>query len=159
MVWIRSASRRSVTIRTDRERLRALLLDVVGCGRLMPGVEELERVGDDLFHYRLARVSNGAVNFTADYVNRFDTGDPDAITWEPHGEHNFRSWGTFRVTDGPVPGELNLEIDTRAEASVDVAKVVVILIEPFARRESDQVTKGFLAAIQSALESSHLEAR
>ena len=157
MVWIRSASKRSITIRTDRERLRALLLDIVGCGRLMPGVETLEQIGENLYHYRLAKVSNGAVNFTADYVNRFDTSDPDAITWEPDGEHNFRSWGTFQISDGPAPGELNLEIDTRAEASLDVARVVVILIEPFAKRESDQVTKGFLEAIRRAAES--VEAR
>jgi hypothetical protein len=157
MVWIRSASKRSITIRTDRERLRALLLDIVGCGRLMPGVETLEQVGENLYHYRLAKVSNGAVNFTADYVNRFDTSDPDSITWEPDGEHNMRSWGTFRISDGPVPGELNLEIDTRAEAALDVAKVVVILIEPFAKRESDQVTKGFLEAIRRTAES--VEAR
>ena len=153
MAWIRSASKRIITIRTSREQLHALLLDVVNCGRLMPGVDELEKVGDDLYHYRLAPVSNGAVTFTPDYVARFDTSDPDAITWEPHGQHNFRTWGTFRVADGPVPGELTLQIDTRSEASVPVASVVVILIEPFAKKESDQVTEGFLAAIASAVTS------
>jgi hypothetical protein len=158
MVWIRSASDQSITIRTDRERLRALLLDIVGCGRLMPGVEKLEQVGENLYHYRLAEVSNGAVTFTPDYVAEFDPSDPDAITWKPHGEHNFRSWGTFRITDGPVPGELTLQIDTRAEASVDVAPVVVVLIEPFAQKESDTVTEGFLAAIASAVEHDHVGA-
>jgi hypothetical protein len=157
MVWIRSASRKSVTIRTDRERLHALLLDVVRCGRLMPGVESMEQIGDDLYHYRLAQVSNGAVVFTPDYVARFDTTDPDAISWEPQGEHNFKSWGTFRVGDGPVPGELTLEIDTRAEAAVDVAPVVVVLIEPFAKKESDEVTEGFLAAIRDAAENEYVE--
>jgi hypothetical protein len=151
MAWIRSASNRTVTICTDRKQLHALLLDVANCGRLMPGVEELEKVGDDLYHYRLAPVSNGAVTFTPDYVARFDTADPDAITWEPHGEHNFRSWGTFRVSDGPVQGELTLRIDTRSEASVPVASVVVVLIEPFAKKESDQVTADFLAAIAGAV--------
>ena len=159
MVWIRSASRRSVTIRTDRKRLHALLLDVVRCGRLMPGVESMEQVGDGLYHYRLAQVSNGAVTFTPDYVAAFDTADPDAISWEPHGEHNFRSWGTFRITDGPGPEELTLEIDTRAEASVDVAPVVVVLIEPFAKKESDEATEGFLAAIRDAVENSYVETR
>lgn len=151
MAWIRSASNQTITIRTDRERLHALLLDVAGCGRLMPGVEELEQAGDGLYHYRLAPVSNGAVTFTPDYVARFDTANPDEITWEPHGEHNFRTWGTFRVSDGPVPGELALQIDTRSEASVDVAPVVVVLIEPFAKKESDEVTRGFLEAIAQAV--------
>jgi hypothetical protein len=151
MVWIRAASKRSVNIRTDRERLRALLLDVVGCGLLMPGVEVLEKVGDGLYHYRLAEVSNGAVALTPDYVARFDTGDPDTITWEPHGEHNFRSWGTFRITDGRMPGELTLEIDTRSESQVEVAPIVIVLIEPFAQKESDEVTEGFLAAIADAV--------
>jgi carbon monoxide dehydrogenase subunit G len=151
MAWIRSASNRTVTIRTDRKQLHALLLDVANCGRLMPGVEELAEVGDDLYHYRLAPVSNGAVTFTPDYVAKFDTSDPDAITWQPHGEHNFRTWGTFRVSDGPVPGELTLQIDTKSEASVPVAPVVVVLIEPFARKESDEVTVGFLAAIADAV--------
>jgi hypothetical protein len=159
MVWIRSASKRSVTIRTERDRLHALLLDVVRCGRLMPGVESMEQVGADLYHYRLAQVSNGAVVFTPDYVARFDTSVPDAISWEPHGEHNFKSWGTFQVHDGPAPGELILEIDTRSEASVDVAPVVVVLIEPFAKKESDEVTEGFLAAIRDELENSYVETR
>jgi hypothetical protein len=151
MAWIRSASNRTVTIRTHRERLHALLLDVVNCGRLMPGVEELKKVGDDLYHYRLEPVSNGAVTFSPDYVSRFDASDPDAITWEPYGQHNFRTWGTFRVDDGPGPGELTLRIDTRSEASVPVAAVVVVLIEPFAKKESDQVTEGFLTAIADAV--------
>lgn len=152
MVWIRAASKRSITIRTDRERLRAQLLDVVGNGLLMSGVDVLEQVGPDVYHYRLATVSNGAVTFTPDYESTVDVSDPDAITWEPHGEHNFRSWGTFRVSDGPVPGEQILEIDTRSEASVDVAPVVIVLIEPFAQKESDEVTEGFLAAIRDAVE-------
>lgn len=153
MVWIRSATKRSITIRTDRERLLTLLRDVVGTGRLMPGVKKLEQVGDDLYHYRLAQVSNGAVVFTPDYVARWDTTNPDVISWEPHGEHNFRSWGTIRISEGPVPGELILEIDTRSEASVDVASVVVVLIEPFAKKESEEITEGFLAAIRDAAEN------
>ncbi|MFL6144131.1 MAG: hypothetical protein ACJ72N_19985 [Labedaea sp.] len=159
MVWIRSASKRSITIRAEREQLHALLVDVVACGRLMPGVEELEAIGDRLYHYRLAKVSTGVVTFTPDYESRFHTADPDAISWEPHGEHNFKSWGTFRISDGPGAGELSLEIDTRAEASVDVNRVVVMLIEPFAKRESDKVTEGFLAAIRDAVETRYVEAR
>jgi hypothetical protein len=159
MVWIRSGSNRTITIRVDRERLRTLLLDVVGCGKLMPGVEDLEQVGDDLYHYRLAEVSNGAVTFTPDYVARFDTTDPDAITWEPSGEHNFRSWGTFRIGPGPVPQEVTLQIETRAEAAVQVDPVVIVLLEPFARKESDEITEGFLAAISEAVSREHEVAR
>jgi hypothetical protein len=159
MVWIRSASRRSIAINTARERLRTLLLDVVGCGRLMPGIDKLEQVGDDLYHYLLDEVSNGAVTFTPDYVSRVDISDPDEIVWEPHGEHNFRSWGAFRIQDGTKPGELVLEIDTRSEASVDVAPVVVVLIEPFAQKESDEITDGFLAAIKDSLDSERAVAR
>lgn len=147
MVWIRAASNKAITIKTDRQRLRDTLLDIVGCGRLMPGVEKLERVGDDVYHYRLVEVSNGAVSFTPDYEARFDTSDPDAITWQPNGEHSFKSWGTFRIEETGVPDELVLRIDTRSEAQVDVAPAVVVLIEPFARKESDEVTEGFLAAI------------
>ena len=159
MVWIRSASNRTITIRTDRARLRALLLDVVACGRLMPGVEELQKVGDDLYHYRLAQVSNGAVTFTPDYVTTFNATDPDTITWEPYGEHNFRSWGTFRIGDGAASDELTLQIDTRSEALVDVDPVVVVLLEPFARKESDEITEGFLSAISEAVSNEHAGAR
>ncbi len=153
MVWIRTTTARETTIRTTREELRALLTDVTGCGRLMPGVEELEQVGDDLYHYRLAEVANGVVRFRPDYVARYDHSDPDAITWEPHGEHNFRSWGTFHVLDGPSPEEVVLRIDMRSEADVDVARVVVVLIEPFAQKETNEVTTGFLAAIKERLEA------
>ncbi|SCL22507.1 hypothetical protein [Micromonospora inyonensis] len=153
MVWIRTKTKRDTVIRTSRDELRKVMLDIVGTGRLMPGVEELSQVGDDLYHYRLAEVSNGVVRFTPEYTARFDTSDPDAITWEPVGESNFRSWGTFRITDGPTPQEQVLEIDTRSEASVDVARVVVVLIEPFAQKESDEVTGGFVKAIREAVES------
>jgi carbon monoxide dehydrogenase subunit G len=153
MVWIRTKTARETTIRTDRAALRALLLDVVTCGRLMPGVEELTGAGDNLYHYRLAEVSNGVVVFQPDYVAKFDTSDPDAITWEPHGEHNFRSWGTFRILDGPAADEIVLRIETRSEANVDVARVVVVLIEPFAQKETNAVTVGFLDAIRERLES------
>ncbi|MGI5351704.1 hypothetical protein ACQEU8_26505 [Streptomyces sp. CA-250714] len=154
MTWVRSASDKSVTIRCERDRLRALIGDVVGCGRLMPGVESLERAaaGPDVYHYRLATVSNGAVTFTPEYEARFDTSDPDAIGWEPYGEHNFRSWGTFRIEDGADDGEQRLRIETRTEASVDVAPVVIVLIEPFAQKETDEVTEGFLRAIKEAAE-------
>lgn len=153
MVWIRTKSKRDITIRTSREALHALLTDVVTCGKLMPGVEELTKIGDDLYHYRLKEVSNGVIKFTPQHTARFDVSNPDAITWEPHGEHNFKSWGVFRVSDGPTPNEQVLEIDTRSEASIDVARVMVMLIEPFAQKESDDITKGFLAAIRNALES------
>jgi len=153
MVWIRTKTARETTIRTSREALRALLLDVVECGRLMPGVEELSDLGQNLYHYRLAEVSNGVVVFRPDYVAKFDVSDPDTITWEPHGEHNFRSWGTFRISDGPSPEEIVLRIDMRSEANVDVARVVVVLIEPFAQKETNDVTTGFLAAIRDRLES------
>lgn len=153
MVWIRTKSKHDTVIRTSRDALRELLLDVVGCGKLMPGVEELTKVGDDLYHYRLTEVSNGVVRFTPEHVAKYDTSNPDAITWEPHGEHNFHSWGTFRISDGPTPDEVVLEIDTRSEASLDVARVVVVLIEPFAQKESDDITKGFLKAIRNKLES------
>ncbi|GGQ81111.1 SRPBCC family protein [Couchioplanes azureus] len=153
MVWIRTKTAKEITIRTSREALRALLLDVAGCGRMMPGVEELEQVGDGLYHFRLAEVSNGVVKFRPDYVARYDVSDPDAITWEPHGEHNFRSWGTFHVLDGASPEEVVLRIDMRSEANVDVARVVVVLIEPFAQKETAEVTTGFLAAIKGRLET------
>ncbi|MDJ1133989.1 hypothetical protein [Streptomyces iconiensis] len=160
MTWVRSASDKSITVRCTRERLRALVNDVTGCGRLMPGVESLERVAEaadgtdtrGVYHYRLATVSNGAVTFTPEYEARFDTSDPDAITWEPHGEHNFRSWGTFHIEDGAAEGEQRLRIETRTEASVDVAPVVVVLIEPFAQKETDEVTEGFLEAVREAVE-------
>lgn len=157
MTWVRSASDKSVTVRCGRERLRTLLGDVTGCGKLMPGVESLERVegggaAEEVYHYRLATVSNGAVTFTPEYEARFDTSDPDAITWEPHGEHNFRSWGTFHIEDGAGEGEQRVRIETRTEASVDVAPVVVVLIEPFAQKETDEATEGFLEAIKEAAE-------
>ncbi|WP_436494956.1 hypothetical protein [Actinokineospora sp. HUAS TT18] len=153
MVWIRSKSKRDITIRTDRETLRRTIAAVLETGRLMPGVDEMSDLGDGVFHLRLATVSNGAVVFTPDYQARYDTTDPDLVTWEPHGEHNFRSWGHFRLSDGATPDEQVLEIETRAEASVDVAPVVVILIEPFAQKESDEATEGFLAAIRDAVEN------
>ncbi|MFI5495812.1 hypothetical protein [Actinoplanes sp. NPDC051859] len=153
MVWIRTKTAKETTIRTSKEALRALLLDVTGCGRLMPGVEEMESIGDGLYHFRLAEVSNGVVRFQPDYVAKYDVSDPDAITWEPHGEHNFKSWGTYQVLDGPTPDEVVLRIDMRSEANVDVARVVVVLIEPFAQKETTDVTVGFLAAIKDRLET------
>ncbi|CRK55112.1 hypothetical protein [Alloactinosynnema sp. L-07] len=152
MVWIRSKSKREITIRTDRETLRRTVAAVLDTGRLMPGVDEMTDLGEGRYHLRLATVSNGAVVFTPDYEASYDTTDADLVTWEPHGEHNFRTWGHFRISDGAAAGEQILEIETRAEASVDVAAVVVILIEPFAQKESDEATEGFLTAIRDSVE-------
>ncbi|GGY05606.1 SRPBCC family protein [Streptomyces hiroshimensis] len=152
MVAIRSASTRGTEVRAAPDAVRRLLLDVVTCGLLMPGVESLIDEGDGIYHYRLATLSNGAVSHTPDHRTRFDTGDPGRITWEPVGSHNFRSWGEFRTTSGTSSGSTYLEIDTRSEADVDVAAVVLPLVEPFARQQSDQVTEGFLAAIKQRVE-------
>ncbi|MFF8863310.1 hypothetical protein ACF08B_14810 [Streptomyces sp. NPDC015139] len=153
MVSIRSASLAGTEIGAAPDAVRRLLLDVVGCGLLMPGVESLTAEGDDVYHYVLATLSNGAVSHTPDHRTRFDTGDPARIRWEPVGAHNFRSWGEFRTTPGTGPGTTYLEIDTRSEADVDIAPVVLPLVEPFARQQSDEVTEGFLAAIKDRLES------
>ncbi|MCX5141906.1 MULTISPECIES: hypothetical protein [unclassified Streptomyces] len=153
MVSIRSASAVATEVRAEPDTVRALLLDIVGCGVLMPGVETLTAEGDDVYHYVLATISNGAVSHTPDHRSRFDTTDPGRIRWEPVGSHNFRSWGEFRTSEGSTPGSTYLEIDTRSEADVDIAPVVLPLVEPFARQQSDQVTEGFLDAIKDRLES------
>ncbi|MET7479236.1 hypothetical protein ABZT17_33425 [Streptomyces sp. NPDC005648] len=153
MVSIRSASVAGIEVKADPAAVRALLLDVVGCGLLMPGVESLTAEGDDVYHYVLTTLSNGAVSHTPDHRTRFHTADPARIAWEPVGEHNFRSWGEFRTTPGSGPDTTYLEIDTRSEADVDIAPVVLPLVEPFARQQSDQVTEGFLAAIKERVES------
>ena len=153
MVWIRSQSRRDIVIRADLGAARAFLLDIEGCGRLMPSVRILEGRGGGVYHYLLDAFDNGAISLTPDYEARFDTADPGEIRWEPHGSHNFRSWGAMRTQAGPAPGETVLEIDTRAEADAPVNPIMIALVEPFARQSSDQVTAGFLAAIKAALEA------
>lgn len=157
MTWIRSSSRGSIQIRRDPGTVRSFLSDVVTCGRLMPSVEALEAVGDGVYHYRLAEFSNGAVSLAPDYELRFDLSEPAEIRWEPHGEHNFRSWGRFRTREGAVPDETILEIDTQADADVSVPAVMVPLVRPFANRSSADVTKGFLANIKTAVEDPSAE--
>jgi carbon monoxide dehydrogenase subunit G len=153
VVWIRTQCKLSTVIASDPDAVRALLSDIEGCGRLMPSVHTLEGRGDDIYHYRLDAFSNGAISMTPDYETRFDTTDPAQIRWAPYGEHNFRSWGTFRTTAGPATGETVLEIDTRAEADVAIDPVLIPLVEPFARQFMREVTAGFLANIKQAVES------
>ncbi|WP_372346871.1 hypothetical protein [Streptomyces sp. KL116D] len=153
MVSIRSASVAGTEVKAEPDAVRALLLDVVGCGLLMPGVESLTAEDGDVYHYVLTTISNGAVSHTPDHRTRFDTADAARISWEPVGAHNFRSWGEFRTGPGTEPGTTFLEIDTRSEADVDIAAVVLPLVEPFARQQSDQVTEGFLTAIKERVES------
>lgn len=154
MVWIRSASCQSIEIRADPDALSELLLDIERCGLMMPTVRSLDRVqdGDGIYRYVLEEISNGAVSLAADYESRFDTSDRAAISWEPHGEHNFRSWGTFRTSAGGVPGEVVLEIDTRSEADVQVDAALIPLVEPFAQQASDEITKVFLHNIKDSVE-------
>jgi hypothetical protein len=157
MVWIRSATSRTIDIRCEPDRVRRLLLDVVDTGRLMPGVDILEPVDDDVYHYVLEPFSNGAVSLVPDYRVRFDTWDPCAIRWEPDGEHNFLSRGCFHTKEGGVLGETTLVIETSFQASVDVAAVVLPLIEPFAQRSNEDVTDGFALAIKRAAEAAPSE--
>ena len=153
MVWIRMQCRQSTVMTNELATVRGLLLDIEECGRLMPGVQLLEARGNGVYHYVLEAFSNGAVSMTPDYETRFDPSDPSDIRWEPHGEHNFRSWGSFRTTDTPVAGEVLLEIDTHAEADVAIDRILIPLIEPFARRFTEEVTAGFLAAIKQTVEA------
>ncbi|HEX9337259.1 MAG TPA: SRPBCC family protein [Pseudonocardiaceae bacterium] len=154
MVWIRSSTTRAIDIRADVDRVRALLADVVGTGHLMPGVAVLEPAGENTYHYVLEPFSNGAVTLVPDYRTRFDTSDPARLRWAPDGEHNFMSEGGFRTHAGAAPGETTLEIETSFRASVDVAPVVLPLIEPFAQRSNEDVTESFLRAIKTAAEES-----
>lgn len=157
MAWVRSASKDSIDIDTDVETVRQFLLDVATCGRLMPSVVSLEPVGDGIYHYTLEEFSNGAVSLAPDYEARFDVSDPAAIRWEPHGEHNFRSWGVLATRSGAVAGETLLEIDTHADANLAVATVMVPLVRPFANRSSAEVTKGYLRNIKAAVEKAAVE--
>jgi hypothetical protein len=54
-----------------------------------------------------------------------------------------------------VAGETTLVIETSFQASVEVAPVVLPLIEPFAQRSNEDVTVGFLRAIKQAAEGGH----
>ncbi|MFG3255712.1 SRPBCC family protein [Streptomyces sp. NPDC048172] len=155
MVALRSASTRAIEIEAEPDAVHKLLADVVGCGRLMPGVESLTAESDGTYHYVLTTISNGAVSHTPDYRSRFDTSDPAHITWGPAdegGTDNFRSWGTFRTEPGTSPGTTRLEIETRSEADVDIAPVVLPLVEPFAKQQSEEITEGFLQAIKERVE-------
>lgn len=153
MPWVRSSSKRFIVLSRPLEAVRELLLDIVECGRLMPSVVDLEETEPGVFHYRLEEFSDGAVRFTPEYESRFDTSDPGNIRWQPHGEHDFRSWGVFHTEAGAVDGETVLEIDTRSEANLDIDPILVPVVEPFARRSSDEVTVGFLERIKARLEA------
>jgi len=157
VVWIRTQCKQSTVLRGDLDGVRRLLLDIPRCGRLMPSVRSLDSRGGDVYHYQLDTFSNGAISMMPDYETRFDTSDPGAIRWEPHGEHNFRSWGAFRTTAGPVDGEVVVEIDTHAEADVAIDRVLIPLVEPFARQFMREVTTGFLANIKQVAESGATE--
>jgi hypothetical protein len=153
MVWIRAASRHEDVVNGDLGRLRDWLADVASSGPLMPGVEELRDEGGGVYHYTLQEFSNGAVSLAPRYQVRFDASDPAAISWQPHGEHAFRSWGVFRTSPGAAPGEVLLEIDTRCEIDVPVAPVMATLVEPFAQSSIDEVTEGFLRALKERTET------
>ncbi|HEY3749803.1 MAG TPA: SRPBCC family protein [Pseudonocardiaceae bacterium] len=155
MVWIRSSTTKVIDIRADLDQVRGLLADVVGTGRLMPGVEVLEPTGTDTYHYVLEPFSNGAVTLVPDYRTKFDVSDPATLRWGPDGEHNFLSTGAFHTSEGVVAGETTLVIETSFQASVEVAPVVLPLIEPFAQRSNEDVTVGFLRAIKQAAEGGH----
>ncbi len=60
MVSIRSASVAGTEVKAEPDAVRALLLDVVGCGLLMPGVESLTAEDGGVYHYVLTTISNGA---------------------------------------------------------------------------------------------------
>lgn len=153
MTWVKTEAKGSIEIHADVDTVRKFLLDMPRCGRLMPSVEILEPVGADIYHYKLEALSNGGVTFTPEYDVKFDPSDPAEIRWEPYGEGNFKVWGVLRTAPGAGPNETVLEIDTRSEADVPVPGVMVPLIRPFASRSSNEVTKGFLKNIKSALES------
>lgn len=157
MTWVRSSSKGSIEIHADLRTVREFLADVPRCGRLMPSVRSLEPVGDDVFRYVLEEFSNGTVSLAPDYESRFDRSDPAALRWEPHGEHNFRSWGVFATREGARPGETVLEISTHADADLSVPSVMVPLVRPFANRSSAEVTKGFLANIKAAVQAAAAE--
>lgn len=152
MTWVRSQSRASIEIRAEVRAVREFLSDIPRCGRLMPSVRSLEPIGGDVYHYVLDEFSNGAVSLAPDYETRFDLSDPAAIRWEPHGEHNFRSWGVFATREGARPDETVLEIDTYADADVAVPAVMVPLVRPFANKASVETTKGFLSQVKAAVE-------
>ncbi|MET8688628.1 hypothetical protein ABZV77_30910 [Streptomyces sp. NPDC004732] len=152
MVWIRAASKHGDTVRADLDRLRTFLADVGASGPLMPTVVELRDEGEGVFRYELEEFDNGAVSLAPRYQVRFDASDPAQISWEPYGEHSFKSWGVFRTSAG-VDGESQLEIETRSEIDVPVAAVMAVLVEPFAQSSMDEVTEGFLAALKRHAES------
>jgi carbon monoxide dehydrogenase subunit G len=154
MTWIESSSSQTITLRAALPRVLDLLRDFATCARLMPGVRSVEQIERDVLHYQLEEFSNGAIAFTPDYRARFDVSEPTHVRWEPEGQHNFRSSGSFRVTPGPVDGELLLTIEVKSAADVEVDPILVAMVEPFAQQSTDQVTEQYLQALKHHLEQS-----
>jgi hypothetical protein len=153
MTWIHTAVRATITIDAELAEVQAFFRDLQAYARLMPDLVALEQVSADVIHFTLREFSNGAVRFRPSYALAFDNRDPRIFRWRPHGEHNFRSRGSYRLT-AAGPGVAHIEADVDNESEVDVDPVLLPLIEPFARHSTEQVTERYLAAIKSAIESS-----
>ena len=152
MTWVESSSKQSITICAELSRVVDFLKDVTSCAKLMPGVRAVEQLEPGVLHYQLEEFSNGAISFAADYQARFDTSDPMHITWEPHGDHNFRSTGTFRAKPSGVDGEVILEIEVASSADVDIDPILQPMVEPFAQQSTEVVTEEYLRALKQHLE-------
>jgi hypothetical protein len=152
MARVRAAARRRTIIKVPVDDLHAFILQVERCGQLMPAMEVMKHVEDDIYHYRLVSMSDGSMDFTPDYHVRFDTSDPANVRWAPHGKANFESTGVFRSSPGPMPNESTLEIDVSTFAEVDIDPLMLALVEPLAHNACEQVTDEYLSRIKSQLE-------
>ncbi len=149
MPKFKGSSERSFTIRADIERVVQTMTDPQSFSGLVGDLETIERLGDDLWRWRLREISEKGVHFKADYTIQYARSG-ERFSWRTVGTGNMTSEGSATFTR--QGSATRVDYTETIECDMDVNRLLAKVIKPIVDRQIARGVNGYLDRVKEHLE-------
>lgn len=126
------------------------LSDVKKAKKLVPGVELIKKVKENVYHWKFKPMGMKGISVTLEFDTEFTFNEPSVVKWDSiKGSGNAEMKGEFRIK---ASGK-GTTVDVKVEMIPDlpVPRMLRKLAEPFVKSEFEKMMKKFLTNVESEL--------
>ena len=149
MVWIEASASHEEVIRATRADILDVLMNIMVCGPLFPGVDGIEDLGEDTYRWRIQERRTLGTSFAGNYVARY-TRSEDQVAWTTL-EGNMKTRGSWRLS-GP-DHRVRVRAESTTELDAPVPRFLKAPAQLFAVKETRDGLKAQLQGIKAKLEA------
>lgn len=149
MVWIEATAEDEVHIRAPAEAVMAFISDVPTCGKLWPGVQAIEPLGNDEYRWSLEERRTLGTVFRPEYVSRYQKHADNGISFTTVSG-NVKSSSHWTITS--LGDQVRLRLRVTSEVDAPVPRMLKKPAELFAKREVQSGMRSQLEGIKRRLE-------